>query len=60
MPIEETIEELYSCLPGDRKKFNMIMENMKKRFLTAKNAKQAKSNQSKVPFQPFQQNNNQK
>ena len=60
MPIEETIEELYSCLPGDRKKFNMIMENMKKRFLTAKNAKQAKSNQIKVPFQPFQQNNNQK
>ena len=31
--LEETIEELYSCLPNNRHKFNIIMENMKKSFL---------------------------
>ena len=30
---ENTIEELYSCLPNNRKKFNYIMDNMKRRFL---------------------------
>ena len=33
MNIEDTLEELYSCLPGNRNKFNYIMEDMKKRFL---------------------------
>ena len=49
MNIEDTIEELYSCLPGDRNKFNMIMEDMKKRFLrNAKNKNQ--SSQYKTSF----------
>ena len=30
---ENTIEELYSCLPNNRKKFNSIMDLMKRRFL---------------------------
>ena len=30
---ENTIEELYSCLPNNRKKFNAIMDSMKRRFL---------------------------
>ena len=30
---ENTIEELYSCLPNNRKKFNSIMDSMKRRFL---------------------------
>ena len=30
---ENTIEELYSCLPNNRIKFNSIMNSMKKRFL---------------------------
>ena len=48
---ENTIEELYSCLPNNRKKFNSIMDSMKKRFLKfdvnpyAKNT----SNQIKTP-----------
>ena len=29
---ENTIEELYSCLPNNRKKFNSIMDLMKRRF----------------------------
>ena len=30
---ENTIEELYSCLPNNRKKFNSIMDSMKRKFL---------------------------
>ena len=30
MNIEDTIEELYSCLPRDRNKFNLIMDDIKK------------------------------
>ncbi len=30
---ENTIDELYSCLPNNRKKFNAIMDSMKRRFL---------------------------
>ena len=55
MNIEDTIEELYSCLPGDRKKFNLIMEDMKKRFLrNVKNPNKNKTqqNQYKISFQP--------
>ena len=58
MNIEDTIEELYSCLPGDRKKFNLIMEDMKKRFLrNVKNPNKNKTqqNQYKISFQPKQQ-----
>jgi len=33
MNFEDTIDELYSCLPRDRNKFNSIMEDMKRRFL---------------------------
>ena len=60
MNIEDTLEELYSCLPRDRNKFNMIMEDMKKRFLrNVKNKNQ--SNQYKTSFKlknpPYFQNN---
>ena len=60
MNIEDTLDELYSCLPRDRNKFNMIMEDMKKRFLrNVKNKKQ--SNQYKTSFKlkspPYFQNN---
>ena len=59
MNIEDTLEELYSCLPRDRNKFNMIMEDMKKRFLrNVKNKNQ--SNQYKTSFKlknpPYFQN----
>ena len=60
MNIEDTLDELYSCLPRDRNKFNMIMEDMKKRFLrNVKNKNQ--SNQYKTSFKlknpPYFQNN---
>ena len=58
MNIEDTLEELYSCLPGNRTKFNFIMEDMKKRFLrNIKNPikKQNQQNQNKISFKP---NNN--
>ena len=47
MQFEETMEQLYSCLPRDRNKFNTIMENMKKRFL--RNIK-SQRHQFKMPF----------
>ena len=48
---ENTIEELYSCLPNNRKKFNSIMDSMKKRFLKIEINPYAKniSNQNKTP-----------
>ena len=64
MNIEDTIEELYSCLPRDRNKFNLIMDDMKKRFLRKvknPNRSQNKLDQNKITFQPknqqFLQNN---
>ena len=32
--VNKIIEELYTCLPNDRNKFNSIMENLKQKFLT--------------------------
>lgn len=32
--INDVLEELYSCLPNDRKKFNDIMANLKVKFLS--------------------------
>ena len=58
MNIEDTIEELYSCLPRDRNKFNLIMDNMKKRFLRnvkKPNKSQNKFEQNKIEFQPKNQ-----
>ena len=48
---ENTIEELYSCLPNNRKKFNSIMDSMKKRFLKIEINPFTKniSNQNKTP-----------
>ena len=48
---ENTIEELYSCLPNNRKKFNSIMDNMKKKFLKIEVNPYRKniSNQNKTP-----------
>ena len=62
MNIEDTIEELYSCLPRDRNKFNLIMDDMKKRFLRkVKNPNRSQNKQNKIIFQPknqqFLQNN---
>ena len=58
MNIEDTIEELYSCLPRDRNKFNLIMDDMKKRFLRnvkKPNKSQNKFEQNKIEFQPKNQ-----
>ena len=64
MNIEDKKEELYSCLPRDRNKFNLIMDDMKKRFLRKvknPNRSQNKLDQNKITFQPknqqFLQNN---
>ena len=54
---ENTIEELYSCMPNDRKKFNLIMNSMKRRFLKPeKNLK--KKDQTKNQNQVSLPNNN--
>ena len=58
MNIEDTIEELYSCLPRDRNKFNLIMDDMKKRFLRKvknPNRSQNKLDQNKITFHPKNQ-----
>ena len=58
--LEETVEELYSCLPNNRHKFNIIMENMKRSFLRnikSQNQTKFKSNQYKLAYQinnPYQ------
>ena len=51
MNIEDTIEELYSCLPRDRNKFNLIMEDMKKRFL--RNVKNPTKIENKISQNTF-------
>lgn len=57
MNLEDTIEELYSCLPRDRNKFNLIMEDMKKRFLrNIKSPNQKKINQNQMPYKLKNQN----
>ncbi len=45
---ENTIEELYSCLPNNRTKFNQIMDSMKKRFLKTDTKSQIKEKSSKL------------
>ena len=60
MNIEDTIEELYSYLPRDRNKFNLIMDDMKKRFLRNvknpnKSQSQNKLEQNKITFSPKNQ-----
>ncbi len=58
--LEETIEELYSCLPNNRHKFNIIMENMKKSFLKnikSQNQTKFRNSQYKLAYQintPYQ------
>ena len=45
---ENTIEELYSCLPNNRNKFNQIMDSMKRRFLKKDIINQIKINTCKT------------
>ncbi len=45
---ENTIEELYSCLPNNRTKFNQIMDSMKIRFLKTDTKSQIKEKSSKL------------
>ena len=45
---ENTIEELYSCLPNNRTKFNQIMDSMKKRFTQTDLKSQIKEKSSKI------------
>ena len=45
---ENTIEELYSCLPNNRNKFNQIMDSMKRRFLKTDITNQIKANSRKT------------
>ena len=58
--LEDTIEELYSCLPNNRHKFNIIMENMKRSFLRniqSQNQTIFRNNQYKLTHQinnPYQ------
>ena len=35
--VNKIVEELYSCLPNDRNKFNSIMNNLKEEFLSSPN-----------------------
>ena len=35
--VNKIVDELYSCLPNDRNKFNLIMENLKQKFLSSPN-----------------------
>ena len=46
---ENTIEELYSCLPNNRNKFNSIMDSMKKRFIKNDINTFSKFNLNKTP-----------
>ena len=58
--LEDTIEELYSCLPNNRHKFNIIMENMKRSFLRnikSQNQTKFRNNQYKLAYKinnPYQ------
>ena len=44
---ENTIEDLYSCLPNNRTKFNLIMDSMKRRFLKMDLKSQIKEKETK-------------
>ena len=35
--VNKIVQELYSCLPNDRNKFNSIMQNLKEKFLSSQN-----------------------
>ena len=35
--VNKIVDELYTCLPNDRNKFNNIMENLKQQFLSSGN-----------------------
>ena len=41
--VNKIVQELYTCLPNDRNKFNSIMDNLKAKFLSS-------SNKSKVNY----------
>ena len=34
LEVNKIVQELYTCLPNDRNKFNSIMENLKVKFLS--------------------------
>ena len=43
--VNKIVEELYSCLPNDRMKFNSIMQNLKEKFLSSSNYEKMNYNQ---------------
>ena len=43
--VNKIVEELYSCLPNDRMKFNSIMQNLKEKFLSSPNYEKMNYNQ---------------
>lgn len=42
--VNKIVQELYTCLPNDRNKFNSIMENLKVKFLSSPNSPQINYN----------------
>ena len=44
--VNKIIEELYTCLPNDRNKFNSIMENIKQKFLTTSSSERISFSQN--------------
>ena len=42
--VNKIVQELYTCLPDDRNKFNSIMENLKVKFLSSPNSPQINYN----------------
>ena len=51
-PINETIQVIYSCLPDDRNKFNILMDQLKKQFLfPKKNPSNFNQINNNIPYQ---------
>ena len=42
--VNKIVQDLYTCLPNDRNKFNSIMENLKVKFLSSPNSPQINYN----------------
>ena len=42
--VNKIVQELYTCLPNDRNRFNSIMENLKEKFLSFSNNQQTNHN----------------
>ena len=50
--VNKIVQELYTCLPNDRNKFNSIMENLKEKFLSSSNNRNLNYN-IKLPSSSF-------